>query len=140
MTSLSLVREGTVVSHDGDTTELLVSTGCLDCQSRCLMGAQVESRIRFNGYGHGQPTMGDRVRIAVSRSELTRLCAVLFGGPLAAWVCGATLGNHFWGESGGMLLAPLMLTAALFAIRANRQSLRHRINPELIPSHAVRVR
>ncbi len=135
MTPGNLVREGHILAHDGAVTELALTTPCQACQNPCLLGSTARRRIEFATPGGAQLRVGERVHITVSRSELTRTCAVLFGVPLLAWVCGGVLGSYFWGESGAVLLALLLLTGALLGIRANRWSLRRWVKLELIALH-----
>ena len=135
MTSASLVREGRILARDGAVTELALTTPCQTCQTRCLVGSLGQQRLRIAIANGSQPRLGQRVHIAVSRSDLTRACAVLFGIPLLAWVGGAIAGTHFWGEGGGELLALIMLLGALFGICVSRSSLRRWGKIELIALH-----
>ncbi|MCZ6709497.1 MAG: SoxR reducing system RseC family protein, partial [Gammaproteobacteria bacterium] len=124
MTSSRLVREGRILGRDGAVTELALTTPCQTCQNRCLAGTLGQQRFRIEIANSLPSRPGQRVHIAVSRSDLTLACAVLFGIPLLAWVCGGVIGSHLWGEAGGVLLALIMLGGAFLGIHASRRSLR----------------
>jgi positive regulator of sigma E activity len=137
MTSASLVREGRILARSDAVMELALTTPCQTCQTRCLVGALGQQRLRIAIPDGSRPRPGQRVQIAVSRSDLTFACAVLFGIPLFAWVCGGVVGTHLWGEGGGELSALTMLVGALSGIYASRSSLRHWGKVELIALHGT---
>jgi len=132
MTSGVLVREGHVVAHDGAMLEFALATPCHSCRSPCLLGSRAEPRVQVASPGGSQLPVGERAQIAVSRAALTRTCTILFGVPLFAWVGGGVLGSLAWGDTGGVLLALVMLAGVLIAIHASRLTLRRWLKIELI--------
>jgi positive regulator of sigma E activity len=134
MNSTALVREGRVLAHDRDVAYLQITTPCQSCQSRCLLGSFGERRVQIARPAGLRLGTGEPVRISISRTELTRVCAVLFGVPFFAWVAGALLGDYLWGEPGAPLLALVTLLCALSGLALKRGLLRHWVKLELIPA------
>jgi positive regulator of sigma E activity len=134
MNSAALVREGRVLAHDGHVAQLQISTPCQSCQSRCLLGSFGDTPVQIAKPAGLQLARGEHVRISISRTEFTRVCAVLFGVPFFAWVAGALLGDHLWGEPGAALLALVTLLCALCGLALRRGSLRRWVKLELIPA------
>ncbi len=132
----ALVRAGQVVAVDGVVAELAFAPPCQTCPNRCLLGTEVERRIRVP-LASSRLAVGDQAAIRVAGSELTVLCAVLFGIPLLAWVAGGMVGSQLWGDDVGALVALVMLAGALAAITSKRMTLRYRVKLELIALRGV---
>jgi len=146
---MNLIRESRVVARhtapsdgvaggvSGASAELLVQAPCGSCASPCLLGSSGERRLHVDVPEGWHLALGERVELAVDRAQLTRLCAFIFGAPLAALVVGALLGTWLWGEFGGVLLALVMVAGATLGVVANRWSLRDWAKLELIALRRV---
>ena len=149
MSSTNLIRESRVVARYaapndgvagaacGASAELVVEAPCGSCANPCLLGSTGERRLHVGVPEGWHLALGERIDLAVSRVKLTRLCAFIFGAPLAALVVGAVLGTRLWGEPGGVVLAMIMVASVTLGIVANRWSLRDGAKLELIALRRV---
>ena len=135
MTTDLLTCRATVVASGPDGVEVGVMSPCGGCKAGCGSASRTGARMTLSSRAavSGAPAAGTPVELAVSRSGLTKDCALVFGIPIAGWLAATALVDAYWGEAVASAAGLGMLAWLLFAVRAFRPALRRWANIELIP-------
>lgn len=133
MTSALLKHRATVVASNPEMTEVGVMSPCGSCSVGCPKIRVAEPGLSVATPASGVPTAGSPVELAVSRSGLTKACALVFGLPILGWLAVTALVDAYWGETAAALVGLLTFAWMLASVRAFRSTLRRWVNIELIP-------